>query len=268
MPPAAARAAFTTFVGVDLGGGKGKKTALAVLRARDEGVVVESYDTGNGHPWYDRRLVEFLRGQRDAVIAIDAPLTLTACVRCREPVCPGMAACVDPAVVWLRGREGEPVNGQKPHYTPYTQRATEVVLHEEEGILPRETLGQGMGPLTARAAFLTRALLPDYRLNENLIEVYPKATIWRLFGEETARSYKRHHAQAAVRLGTILRQLPGLTFGPGQWQERGVQNDDLFDAVLCAYTAWLWARDGWQLPEVERALFESDGWIWIPPRRA
>jgi predicted nuclease with RNAse H fold len=297
------RTAFNTFIGVDLGGGKGKNTAVAVLRRQADGVVVEQYDTGDGHPWFDDRLIPFLRDQAgDAVVAIDAPLSLTACVRCREPVCPGLRECVDPTVVWFRQHEERrqlrvvegaghgpsngnshgpggslnghglnghgtngATNGKKPTYTPYTQRLTEVLLHEEHGILPRETLGQGMGPLTARAAHLTRALAPLYRLNHNLIEVYPKATIWKLLGEKTARTYKRHHAQAAVRLAKILRELPGLTFGPGQWRERGVHNDHMFDAVICAYTAYLWARDDWQLPAEGRDVFAVDGWIWMPP---
>lgn len=273
-PPAEAvdRARFSTFIGVDLGGGKGKKTAVAVLRRLGDSVQVVRYDTGSdGHPWYDERLVEFLLGAVEgAVLAIDAPLSLPACVRCREPVCPGMQRCVDPTVVWMRTRaeadnKSLRGNGAKPQYTPYTQRATEVVLHSDGGILPRETLGQGMGPLTARAAHLLRALAGAYRLNDNLIEVYPKATIWRLFGEKTARSYKKHHAQQAVRLGQILHQLPHLRFGPGQWQEFGVQNDHLFDAVICAYTAWLWARDGWQLPQEAGPVWSADGWIWTPP---
>ena len=234
---------------------------------------------------FDERLVSFLREQATVerersgddtaspVVAVDAPLSLTACVRCREPVCPGMSECVDPAVVWFRDHaeaqnDSLKGNGKKPLYTPYTQRATEVMLHAGDGILPRETLGQGMGPLTARAAHLVRALASHYQPNTNLIEVYPKATIWKLFGEETARTYKRHHTQQAVRLETILSQLPGLSFGPGQWQEYGVQNDHLFDAVICAYTAWLWATEGWELPERDRAVFAVDGWIWTPPARA
>ena len=269
------RPSFETFIGVDLGGGKGKKTAVAVLRKVEGGVRVERYDTGpDGKAWYDAPLLEFLLARADgAVLAIDAPLSLPACVRCQVPVCPGMAACVDPTVVWFRGRDargpgGAAPAGHKPHFTPYTQRATEVVLHVDGGILPRETLGQGMGPLTARAAHLTRALAARYRLNENLLEVYPKATIWRLFGEKTARSYKKHHAEQSVRLGQILNQLPNLTFGPGQWQEFGVRNDHLFDAVICAYTAWLWANQGWELPTDGRPVFEADGWIWAPPAPA
>ena len=276
------RTRFQRFIGVDLGGGKGKNTAVAVLRRHAGGVRVVKYDTGDGHPWFDERLVSFLREQAVAereetgdplaapVLAIDAPLSLTACVRCREPVCPGMNECVDPTVVWFRSHaEAQNAslrgNGKKPLYTPYTQRATEVFLNGAEGILPRETLGQGMGPLTARAAHLVRALASHYSLNENLIEVYPKATIWKLLGETAARSYKKHHDQQAVRLEDILQRLPGLSFGPGQWMEYGVQNDHLFDAVICAYTAWLWATEGWELPERDRAVFAVDGWIWTPP---
>ena len=279
------RARFKTFIGVDLGGGKGRNTAVAVLRLdprRDDGVEVHRYGSDDGEAWYDARLVAFLRQHaEDAVVAIDAPLSLTACVRCQVPACPGLEACVDPTVVWFRERARsslsasgkdrssipgyDPAKHRKPLYTPYTQRATEVFLHDEEGILPRETLGQGMGPLTARAAHLTRALAPLYTLNEELIEVYPKATIWKLFGEQTARTYKRHHSEQAVRLQAILERLPGLSFAPGQWREFGLQNDHLFDALICAYTAYLWARDGWQMPELDRAVYARDGWIWIPP---
>ena len=264
------RTRLHTFIGVDLGGGKGKNTAVALLRRHGTGVVVEKYDTGDGRPWFDERLIPFLREHADgAVVAIDAPLSLTACVRCREATCPGMRDCADPTIVWFRRHlatrpVGDAPNG-KPTYTPYTQRLTEVLLHEQHGILPRETLGQGMGPLTARAAHLVRALAPMYQLNRNLIEVYPKATIWKLLGEETARTYKRHHAQAAVRLAKILRELPHLAFGPGQWRERGVQNDHMFDAVICAYTAFLWVRDNWQMPVEGREVFAADGWIWYPP---
>jgi predicted nuclease with RNAse H fold len=258
------RSRFQTFIGVDLGGGKGKNTAVAVLRRKDGGLVVEQYDTGDGLPWFDDKLIPFLhREAAGAVVAIDAPLTLTACVRCRVPACPGVERCVDPTVVWFNARtNGATATGKKPKYTPYTQRATEVVLHEDHGILPRETLGQGMGPLTARAAHLVRALAPTYRLDDNLIEVYPKATIWHLLGEKTARAYKRW---GAVRLHSLLVQLPDVKFAFKQWPQKVEWNDHMFDAVICAYTAYLWARDGWQLPVEGREVYRADGWIWTPP---
>jgi hypothetical protein len=170
--------AFKTFLGVDLGGGKGKNTAVARLELVGENVL-EVLDVGTTHdkqPWYDESLIEYLGAHaKDAMCAVDAPLTLTACVRCRESVCPGMSVCVDPTIVWFRTEGAEliartavadrdriaavPANGKlgpsystaaptskKPPTTPYTQRATEVVLHRQHGIMPRETLGQGMGP--------------------------------------------------------------------------------------------------------------------------
>lgn len=309
--------AFRTFIGVDLGGGKGKTTAVARLRlcpALESGqaplVVVEDY--GGAQPWYDERLVEYLlrHAGPETVVAIDAPLTLTACVRCAVPVCPGVSACEVPVVRWFRGR-GVAEGGAKPRYTPYTQRATEIHLHEDHGILPRETLGQGMGPLTARAAFLRRGLASAYTLNENLLEVYPKATLVQLFpdvaplsgaapaprgpgvlykdsngqplsmaGEpkaapregarrggtsRVARHYKRSGHAVPVR-EQILHNLPDLRFGPGQWREFALQNDHQLDALLCAYTAFLWARDGWTLPA--DPVFQEDGWIWFPPQKA
>jgi hypothetical protein len=323
------RRAFRTFIGVDLGGGKGKTTAIARLRAPDP-ASAHGAENGNGiadppeiiveemgahGPWYDEQLVEYLlRHAEGAVLAIDAPLTLTACVRCTLPVCPGVGLCEVPTVSWFRERsvEHEQLSGdktqRKPRYTPYTQRATEVILHEDFGITPRETLGQGMGPLTARMAYLRHALQGAYTLNKNLLEVYPKATLTQLFpdtpqppaspaekpsggpggarvvyrdgngqavrlygGQEVrttqsqvARLYKRSGHALPTRT-RVLEELPGLRFGPGQWREFAVQNDHQFDALICAYTAYLWTRDGWELPADPRRVFAEDGWIWFPP---
>jgi predicted nuclease with RNAse H fold len=288
---------FQTFLGVDLGGGKGKKTAVARLEHHGDALeVVEVGTTHRGRAWYDETLLEYLGTHAaGAALAIDAPLTLTACVRCREPICPGMAACQDPAIVWFRTTGAELVAQaaesdrnriaavpssrgigtvhadapptRKPHTTPYTQRATEVVLHRRHGIIPRETLGQGMGPLTARAAHLVRALAGHgYRLHENLLEVYPKATIHMLWGEKIARQYKREVETWETR-ARVLESLRGkLEFGKKSRlaRETVLQNDHCFDAVVCAYTAYLWAREGWTMPLRDRDVFEVDGWIWVP----
>ena len=292
---------YRRFLGVDLGGGKGKTTAVARLEIAASGMLeVVEVGTARGagkDPWYDENLIDYLGVHAEgAALAIDAPLTTTACVRCRESVCPGLAACVDPAVVWFRTQGAEliaraqpderdqivalpsgrsrirpttaPPPAQKPSITPYTQRATEVHMHRVHGIMPRETLGQGMGPLTARAAHLTRALARfGYKLNTNLLEVYPKATIAKLWGEQVARRYKRRAGTWEARAG-ILEALSGtLEFAAGSRmaREQCLQNDHCFDAVICAYTAFLWARDGWQMPEEDRQVFAVDGWIWAPP---
>lgn len=284
---------FGMFVGVDLGGGKGKTTAVARLERRDDGVleVVEVGTTRGGRdPWYDETLSEYLASYAGrAVVAVDAPLTLTACVRCREPVCPGLTACTDPTVVWFRtegerliaeaapaerdriastnGQANGHVKGRKPATTPYTQRATEVYLHRRFGIVPRETLGQGMGPLTARASHLVRALAAHgYRLHTNLIEVYPKATIHQLWGARVARGYKRQVDTWETR-ARILESLRGtVEFGrkSRMSREECLSNDHCFDALICAYTAFLWARDGWTVPETNGDVYRVDGWIYAP----
>lgn len=260
---------FKRFVGVDLGGGKGKKTAVALLEIGDGGVVVRDVAPRAGAaPLYDTSLIDTLRAfDGDTLVCIDAPLTLPPCLRCDVPVCPGQEGCVDPAVLEMRRLYG-PVgldNGRdhrrgKPSLTPYTQRATEVYLHKHRGILPRETLGQGMGPLTARAAHLLRALADRFTLNENLIEVYPRATL-------EALGFREPYKKRIDRRIEILALLPELTFGPGVWREECRKSDHLFDAVIGAYTGYLWARDGWQIPLPAAEMLRRDGWIWIPPER-
>jgi len=260
---------FKRFLGVDLGGGKGKKTALAVLETSAEGVVVKQLAPRAGAaPLYDTALIEAIKGAGDeAVVCVDAPLTLPACLRCEIPVCPGQESCVDPSVIEMHRLYG-PIENEsrdarrgKPPLTPYTQRATEVYLHRRRGVLPRETLGQGMGPLTARASHLLRALADRFTLNRNLIEVYPRATL-ELLG------FREPYKKRVDRRVEILAQLPDLTFGPGVWREECRKSDHVFDAVICAYTGYLWSRDDWQLPADTLPSLLQDGWIWVPPEQA
>lgn len=268
------RRRFTRFLGVDLGGGKGKKTAIASLRRTDTGVVVDALAPRNGdRPLYDTALVEWIAAAGpETLVAVDAPLRLPACLRCAVPKCPGLQGCVDPSVVLMRdlsagAPDSRDVRRGKPAVTPYTQRATEIYLQRRRGVLPRETLGQGMGPLSARAAHLLRALADRFALNRNLIEVYPKATLALLGFELLARRYKRHMLEREVRAEILAALSPGLAFAPGVWREDCVQSDHTFDAVICAYTGYLWARDDWQVPHEAAHLLDDDGWIWVPPER-
>jgi predicted nuclease with RNAse H fold len=262
-----AERSFKRFVGVDLGGGKGKKTALAAIELRaNQPNVVELAPRAGAAPLYDALLVERLRASgEETLLAVDAPLTLPPCLRCVVPVCPGQERCDDPSVRQMRTLtvvqdETRDARRGKPSVTPYTQRATEVYLHRVRGLAPRETLGQGMGPLTARAVHLVRALAGRFTLEENLIEVYPRATL-ELLGVREA--YKK---RVDTRLH-ILAQLEDLAFAPGVWREDCVQSDHVFDALICAYTAYLFWRDGWQRPADVAGLPASEGWVWVPPAR-
>jgi predicted nuclease with RNAse H fold len=302
-----ARARFSRFVGISLGGGRGKTTAVARLEFRDGrltlaeartrsgqrgGGEIEEHDSPLEAPFRDDVLLRwFERWVDDAtVVAFDAPLTLPPCVRC-QLACPGIDACTVPVVAWMR-RHGEDLvvrtgrsDPGKPAVTPYTQRATELLL-ERATLQPREALGQGMGPLAARAAYLRRALAPKLRLNENLIEVHPRATLIRTFGpREERRTRQGANTQTWEVRKQMLGQLAeGLSFDR-VWPDLVVRNVHVFHAVVSAFTAYFWARDGWRGPEDllvgvrERAaeltqaveelgdLWLEDGWIWAPPTR-
>ena len=100
---------------MDLGGGRGKNTAIARLELGDgeadltvaEATVRQGHrGTGNHEGdalFRDEVLVEYLRRwtDEDTVVAINAPLTLPPCVRCTLS-CPGLKACDVPSVVWMR----------------------------------------------------------------------------------------------------------------------------------------------------------------------
>jgi len=245
---------------VDLGGGKGKKTALAILdRCGSAVMVTRLAPRAKERPLYDEALVgTILSCAEGALVCVDAPLTLPPCLRCVEAVCPGQAACLDPEVVSMRALAPAAANQRdhrrgKPAITPYTQRLTEFHL-QARGILARETLGQGMGPLSARAAYLVRALGQRFRLNHNLIEVSPRATLEVL-------GFREPYKKRADRRVEILASLGDLAFAPGVWREECRQSDHVFDAVVCAYTGYLACRDGWLHP----APGDVRGWIYVPP---
>jgi len=304
---AGARARLHRFIGISLGGGRGKTTAVARLElsARDNqltlveartrwgqrgGGEIEDHDGSTEAPFRDDVLVRwFERWVDDAtVVAFDAPLTLPPCVRC-QLACPGVEACTVPVVAWMR-RHGDALivrtgrsDPGKPAVTPYTQRATELLL-ERATLQPREALGQGMGPLAARAAYLRRALSPKLRLHENLLEVHPRATLIRMFGPRDERRTRHGSAtQAWEGRKQMLGQLvEGLSFDR-VWPDLVVRNVHVFHAVVSAFTAYFWAREGWQGPQdllvdagerseqLARAVDElgdlwlEDGWIWAPP---
>ncbi len=267
------------FIGVDLGGGRGKTTAVAELRATPDGVeVLEVASRANKQPWTDETLIQRLSEATDAAIAIDAPLTRPACGRCERPVCPGMEACEEPAVVWLRteGRAlvrkvAEAVSGDRMRtikqvaqvqLAPYAHRATEVDVVYRRGLLPIQTLGSSNHAIAARAGYVRRRLRgAGFILHRNLIEVSPAATIAALCGTRASRGYKRDADPWRTR-AMILERLGDLSFAPRSRMAREdvLQNDHCFDALISAYTAYRWAHDRWPSP-----TDDEDGHIVVPP---
>ena len=277
------------FIGVDLGGGRGKTTVVSELRSgRDGGEVTRVATRSPKGPWTDDSLFEFLAERASAgetAIAINAPLTQTACARCVLPVCPGMERCEVPAVAWLRtegrvllaasaqlvksgGAVTTIARGATPpqaRLAPYAHRATDVVMTYQRGLLPVTGLGAPHGAIAARATHLRKRLRSlGLELHDHLIEVSPAATIAALCGPRAARGYKRD-ADPWVTRAEILEKLADLSFAPQSRmaREEVLQNDHGFDAVIAGYTAYLWARDGWTVPD---AMFVEDGWIFAPSK--
>ena len=286
------RRPFTRFLGIDLGGARGKTTAVAQLTLRGDSIWVDDVATRRppgGDPWRDDTLWDHLATQGpDTVIAIGAPLTQPACSRCTLPACPGVAACEDPAVIWLRNEGhalaeealaetvGAPIafaghrasESHRPRLLPYAHRATEAVLCYEQELLPLTALGGANGVIGARGNQLRRRLASaGFELNRNVIEVSPAATVAALFDRRRARGYKRD-ADAWHTRAAIVEQLVDLGFSPSSRlsREEVLRNDHCFDALIAGYTGYLWAREGWTMPEPSD-VFTVDGWVWTPPPR-
>lgn len=290
---------------MDLGGGRGKNTAVARLElAGGTSSAAQSFARGGadaeesgggdvarlhvaeakvryGHRgtgssgeepeegdalFRDEVLIDYLLRWVDehTVVAINAPLSVPPCVRCQLP-CPTVARCEVEVVAWMRTwaprlRTRGRSDPHKPAVTPYTQRATEV-LWEAAGVRPRETLGQGSGPLTARAAYLRRTLSPRLRLHENLIEVHPRATLAMLFDDEVVRRCRQGEStQVWDARKSVLAGLAERVAFDYVWPEVIVRNMHVFHAVLCAYTSFLWSQQRWQGPaEVTRVPVAPGG---------
>ncbi len=291
------RSSYQTFIGIDLGGARGKSTAVALVhrdpndKARVESVLMRAED---GSPWVDDSLVEFLNSfspDRTA-IAINAPLTAPACVRCTLERCPGYQECSDPATVWLRTK-GQDLHAEavlsddnriaampqasgfrqprvlpaaaSQRLPPYTHRCTEVHLHYTRGLLAKEHMGQSSWAIASRAAHLRKVLTgTGFVINESLLEVSPRCTISALFGESQSRNYKRD-ADPWQNRAAIIEGMHALSFARESRlsREEVLRNDNCFDALVCAYTGFLWARDEWLMPD--EGPFGQDGWIWAPP---
>ena len=89
---------FHHVLGIDLGGGKSKKTALATLRVDGHtATVVDIAPRPGAAPFYDPTLLDTIRAYGDeTLLCIDAPLTLPPCCGARCRFAPGRARA------WIR----------------------------------------------------------------------------------------------------------------------------------------------------------------------
>ncbi len=251
------------FAGVALGGGKTERTAVAVLefypeskrvflRALRDRVKTETSVSS------DETLFHLLTVEEVGLetIAFDAPLQLPKCIRC-DLICPGFEACRLPEIRWLWDEHEARGKKKRPNkvFTPYTERCAEVAIanHLEEPFHPPHALGANAAPLAARAHYLARRITrkrvltpsrPD-STDPQLIEVYPKLSVWRIGRDlKVPKSHLRFHRHAVdsdeSRL-FFLKQLMEreIAFIYQQDLKTLIDSPQAFDAFIAALTAFL-----------------------------
>lgn len=274
------------FIGVSLGGGKGKTTAIArlewqadgtplvLVEARvkvghrgsgDEGLASDSSETQRLGYFRDQALIDYLGQwpQDECVLAMDVPLRLPPCLSCRLD-CPGSQRCEVPEVAWMRkyARRLLPVAGRsdrdKPRYSPYSERATDLVNAYFAGAGAQGSSGT-VSALAARAHYLQKRLRRDFRPGHNWIEVCPRTAIVRCMGEEIERSTRRGSYEQVwlARRAVLLQAIEGLSIR-GVWPDMVARNVHVFRALVSAWLAHRWDAQGRPQAPVIRARTPSE----------
>lgn len=259
------------FAGLTLGGGKGRKTSLSVLEyyvKENKLFLSELHDNieETQRISSDAQVLKILGKHQLHTLAIDAPLKLPKCMRCRLK-CPGYDKCDEPEIRWMWKWHKKRSPKKRPNkiFTPYTERCAEqyVTTHVDAEIYPDHALGSNRAPLTARAHYLKRQLS-----KLKLIEVLPRLSVWRL----------------GLSMGVRKTQLPyykHMTKGSGirqkfldQWSEEGlsfiyhrdfklmVKDAFAFESFICAYTAFLQYKG--LCEERPKNFPKSEAWVSFP----
>jgi hypothetical protein len=265
------------FAGISLAGGKTDKTAVAIIeyypeRARVFLRSLHDKVSSKGEVTADEALVQILREEERSslglsALAFDAPLQIPVCMRCKLK-CPGVVQCEVPAVEWMRDVHRRRKGDKRPNkmFTPYTERAAEIVIsHElEEPFHPPHALGANAAPLTARAHFIGRQLVSQR------VEVYPKLSLWRIGNAlGVPKSHLRFHKHAVdsdeARQAILTMLLSrDIAFIYHQDLKIMVENNHAFEAFLCALTAFLRHRK--QTESAPDGFPEGESWIDFPTK--
>ena len=259
------------FLGLSLGGGKTDKTSLACLEYYPQynkiflnqlySKIKSTEDVSADQLVYE--LIESM--QRVEYIAVDSPLKLPKCMRCRLK-CPGYEACQQPEIKWMWKHYKERNEKKRPSklFTPYTERCAESYISQklEVEFHPPHALGSNMAPIMSRGMFLQR------RIKTEMIEVFPKLSIWRIgnsikLSKSNLKLHKHSLEGERVR-EMILEGLVGkdIAFIYEQDARTMIELSHSFDAFICALTAVLKYKN---LTEPRpRSFPKSENWIEFP----
>jgi predicted nuclease with RNAse H fold len=243
-------------LGLDLGGAASRSTGAVLLEEarRPARVALEPepqvLPRARTPAEADERLLALVRDARPDVVAIDAPLTLPPCLRCSAGCRgPGVDRCerADARGLWRAG------------WNPTSQRLCELLIYERVRERPMPTMQ--LGALTARALVLARRFR-RLRPPPRVLEVYPRATLAALHTVDSALRPRERTEGRADHRRRVVRAMrgSGLIEVPDRLRRR-VTEEHVFDALVAAYTGWLYPSGLRPPPSMMR---ESDGWIWIP----
>jgi predicted nuclease with RNAse H fold len=262
------------FIGVSLSGGKQNKACLAVLeyfKNQDKVFLVKLYEKIKTDELQslDQKIIEIINfyGPEVQSVAFDAPLMQPQCLTCQLE-CPGIEACQEPQVKWMRGQLSKIKNKKATQklITPYTQRSVEMYVNTELEVKldMSDALGANMAPLSARAQFLLK------RLSHHVIEVFPRLTVWRL-GQtlkimKSHLLYYRHSVGGEISRQAFLASLSeqAQVFIYKDDMRVMVDNNHGFEAFMNAFTAFLESKG---LTEQRPEGFpEKEDWIAFPSK--
>jgi predicted nuclease with RNAse H fold len=243
-------------LGLDLGGASSRSTGAVLLEGarRPARVVLDPepqvLPKARTPAEADERLLALVRDARPDIVAIDAPLSLPPCLRC-SAACrgPGIDRCerADARGLWRAG------------WNPTSQRLCELLVFERVRERPMPTMQ--LGALTARALVLARRLR-RLRPPPRVLEVYPRATLAALrAGDPAIRPRERAEPRADHRRGVVRALRRTGLIDVSDRLRRRIGQEHVFDALIAAYTGWLYPRGLHPPPSMVR---EGDGWIWIP----
>lgn len=261
------------FIGIALGGSKTDRTSLAVVEYYPDHKKaflshlyekIKSQDDSTADAFVHQLVTRDHLGAQ--VVALDAPLVLPKCVRCKL-VCPGYENCGEPEIKWFRKNYAELNASKRPqrYFSPYLERCAEFyITHKlEEKFYPNMALGSNQGPMTMRASYLARRWK-----KQKLIEVQPALSLWRI-GRSLGiqKSYLRHHKHSVEGLAirkAVIEKLSdrNVAFLYEHDMRVMINNAQAFDAFLCAFTALLSSKK--QTESRPEDFPKHEGWVEIP----
>lgn len=261
------------FAGLTLGGGKGRKTCMAVLEyyVKEKKLFLAELYQGieeEGRVSCDTQLIRKLEQHKQGLklIGVDAPLKLPKCMRCRLK-CPGHEKCTEEEIRWMWKWHRKRGKSKRPNkiFTPYTERCVEqYIMSEVEGdFIPDHAFGANRAPLAARAMYLQR------RINFcKLTEVKPRLSVWRL-GQILGMRKSQIPLYKQVTKGEDIRSHflelwseQEISFIYHRDFKTMIKDGFAFEAFVCAYTAFLKHRG--LCEERPPGFPKSEAWIAFP----